>query len=127
MPRVAAIEMKKFWENEDLRESEIMIAFSDFTNFSYISRNLAPLELFLFMNEYYERSSLIIENEGGKILKFIADSSVIIFPQNKSDDGVKALLKLKEESELWLNSTRTLFKKHTPQILYIPTEEPHKD
>ncbi len=143
--------------------------------------------LFDLMSDYFELTGDIIETAGGKIVKFIGDESLIVFPEDKVDEGVQALKKLKDETDSFFKEkdlscrlgvkmhfgqvicgrlgtktdktfdilgdnvnyaarlqsygfamtpqvfrklkkkTRTLFKKHTPPIRYIPVEESHKD
>jgi class 3 adenylate cyclase len=167
-------------------EVPLLIAFADLTRFAAQSARLSDTELAETMDAHYERVCSRVEAAGGKVLKFIGDAALIVFPEAAADAGVEALLALKEDADAWfeshgwecrlfvkvhfgsaivgpfggrsekkldvlgkavnaaamLDSTgvalsaeafrklspemRKRFKKHTPTITYIRTEDPHR-
>ena len=168
-------------------ETELLIVFADLTNFSRLSMKRSSLETFSHLSRIYEMTCDQVEAADGAVIKFIGDESLSIFPANRIDKGITAMLKLKKDvdsdnrrngidSQLKVRchfgkpllgliggrsdkrpdvigndvnicamlrsngfvmtaetfrklkpETRTLFKKHTPAITYIPLDEAHKD
>ena len=168
-------------------EMDLLIAFADLTNFSKISSKRTAPELFAYITEIYEMTGDAVEKAGGVVIKFIGDEALCVFPASHADDGIIALLKLKEDidslnknrgldSQLKVKchfgsavigltgcrsdkrldiignevntcavlksngfamsaeafrkmspGTRSLFKKHTPPVTYIPLKERHKE
>lgn len=163
----------------------LLVAFTDFTNFARLGNALSEQQLFEMMNEYFEMAGSIVESADGLIVKCIGDSLMIVFPEEKANVGVQALVSLKEQADRFMkdrghacrevikihfgevfcgplgpasdkrfdiygqtvniaamtkskgialtpqafrkleDSTRKLFKKHTPPVVYIPIEESH--
>ena len=185
--------MTKRKKKADLRkistptELPLLVSFCDLTQYHRFSRTLEPRANFDFISEYYEFTGDVLEPAGGTIIKFIGDAVLVVFPEERLQDGVLALLRLKIEGDRWLTdrdcpcrhyvkahfgpvwcgpvgtrssevfdvfgevvntaailhsngfaitpqvfrkldaATRKAFKKHTPPITYIPTEESHWD
>jgi adenylate cyclase len=167
-------------------ELPLLIAFADLTRYSFMSTRVGDEALAQTMDAYYERVAARIEAGGGRVVKFIGDAALAVFPPEAADRAVAALLELKEEVDRsfealgWecrlivkvhfgpviagpygasgakrfdvlgkavnaaamLDSTgialsaeafrklgpetRKRFKKHTPTITYIRTEDPHR-
>jgi class 3 adenylate cyclase len=178
--------MSRALEASSRAEVPLLIAFADLTRFSAQSLRVADEALAHTMDAYYERVAARVEPAGGKVVKFIGDAALVVFAAEAVDDGVQALLALKEEVDGWfetidwecrmmikihfgpaiagpygakgakrfdvlgksvnaaamLDSTgvalsaeafrklgpamRKRFKKHTPTISYIRTEDPHR-
>ena len=91
--------MNNFTIMDQSKEIDLLIAFADLTNFSKVTSKFSNLELFDYITKIYELSGEIIENEGGKIIKFIGDESLSIFSESNIDKGVISLLTLKNEIE----------------------------
>ncbi|MBN2441247.1 MAG: adenylate/guanylate cyclase domain-containing protein [Spirochaetales bacterium] len=78
-------------------QTNLLISFCDLTNFAKISRKYSALEIFHYLSVFYEITGEIIEDARGKVIKFIGDAALILFPQDYIDDGIVALLKVKSE------------------------------
>lgn len=166
---------------------QALVACSDLTGFAKLSSKLTEEELFQLLSDYYEFVGDTIVQSGGKVIKFMGDAALMLFPEMQADTGVRALLTLQQSGDKFLTGlgascrhrirahfgsvqvgelgtrdnkridvigstvntlfllkasefamtpeafrklqpeTRTLFKKHTPPITYIPTSQPHKE
>ena len=84
------------------RAADFLVAFSDLTAFSRFARSRSPQELFDTLSDYYEFVGEVIENAGGKVVKFIGDACLIAFTEEQVDEGVLALKELKDAGDAWL-------------------------
>lgn len=72
------------------------ILFSDIRNFTSLSENMTPQEIFYFLNLYLQRVGPLIRNKGGFIDKFLGDGIQAVFLEN-SDDAVQTAILLQKE------------------------------
>jgi class 3 adenylate cyclase len=79
------------------QETNLLISFCDLTNFAKISRKKDEIDVFKYLSKFYETTGEVIEGANGKVIKFIGDAALIVFPENSIDAGVLALKKLKTE------------------------------
>ena len=97
-------------------EADLLISFFDLTNFVKISGERTAPEMFGMLSEFYELAGKITEAAGGKIVKFIGDAGLAIFPDAMADNGVLALRDLKIKAEEFFArrkvSTRLIVKIH---------------
>ena len=157
-----------------------LIAFIDLAGFARAAESLDDERLADQIDRYYERVGAHVARAGGLVVKWMGDGALIVFPPERGDDAVQALIALREEvaGEDWCNTTlvvrlhagevmcgpfgargdkrfdciggevniaarlptrsfaisaeafralspegRARFKKHTPTITYIPTED----
>ncbi|MEZ7891878.1 MAG: adenylate/guanylate cyclase domain-containing protein [Candidatus Wallbacteria bacterium] len=105
-------------------ELNLLVSFFDLANFIKISNSRKNLELFDLLSEFYEFAGNIIENAGGKIIKFIGDAGLAVFPEENVDNGIHALLKLQKETEIFFQKknvqTRLIVKTHFGCAAYGP-------
>ncbi len=108
--------MTGFNSFKSMVEADLLISFFDLTNFVKISGERTSPELFGLLSEFYELAGDIIEAAGGKVIKFIGDAGLAIFPEAMADNGVLALMELKMRSEAFFASrkvnTRLIVKIH---------------
>lgn len=78
-------------------ELDLLISFIDLTNFAKTSMKRTDLETFNYISQIDEIIGDEIENAGGKVLKFIGDSALIVFPQEYVNEGILALYNLKKK------------------------------
>lgn len=169
----------------DRSETPLLIAFADLTRYAMQSQLVSDDTLAETIDAHYQRVAAHVEPHG-RVVKFIGDAALVVFPEAAADAGVRALLALKEEVDRsfeqigWLcrmtikvhfgraiagdygpasgkrydvigravnaaamlDSTgvalsaeafrklspelRKRFKKHTPTITYIRSEDPHR-
>ncbi|MHC4662563.1 MAG: adenylate/guanylate cyclase domain-containing protein [Planctomycetota bacterium] len=83
-------------------ETEFLIAFSDLTLFAKFSRSQSDREVFEIMSMYFELVGKIVEDGGGKVVKFMGDAALMVFPAESVDSGVRALMRLKTEGDSWM-------------------------
>jgi adenylate cyclase len=84
------------------QEMELLVAFVDLTGFHRFGRDHSAQELFDTLSAYFEYVGDIVEDSGGKIVKFIGDEAFIVYPADHVDRGVLALIALKESGDTWL-------------------------
>lgn len=58
------------------------------------------------MSRYAEFVGEIVEGSGGRVVKFIGDAALIVYPESLADAGVRALRELKERGDAWLVERR---------------------
>jgi class 3 adenylate cyclase len=80
---------------------ELLVAFSDLSGFAKWMRHHSDREVFETMSAYTEFVGEHIKNAGGKVVKFIGDAALIVFPEDKVDEGVVALKTLREKGDRW--------------------------
>ncbi len=84
-------------------EQTVLVAFADLTGYAQVANSArTPRELLELMNGYFEVVGAIVEPAGGAVLKCLGDAALIVFPIERVDAGVQALLRLKAEGDGWL-------------------------
>jgi class 3 adenylate cyclase len=81
------------------RRLELLVAFADLSAFARFVQGREEEEVFQVMAEYYELVGDIVEGAGGRVVKFIGDASLMVFPAERVDDGVLALRALQEQGD----------------------------
>jgi adenylate cyclase len=94
----------------------LLIAFADLTRFAAQSLCVSDGDLADTVDKYYELVAARIDAAGGRVVKFIGDAALIVFPAERADQGVEALLVLKTEADAWFASLgwecRVIIKAH---------------
>jgi adenylate cyclase len=72
-------------ERGDVERMRAAIWFSDIRDFTARSQALGVAGTVALLNEYFEIIGEAVEAEGGEILKFIGDASLVVFPCVRSD------------------------------------------
>ena len=83
-------------------EANLLVVFSDLTEFGRMARSHSNREIFSFLSEYYEFAGRSITGGGGEIIKFMGDSILFVFPEDRVDSGVLALKDLKTTGDTWM-------------------------
>ena len=94
--------MKDFYSLEEPEECQLLISFIDLTNFGKFSRRHTNQSLFNFLSEYFEYVGDLIEGSGGKVVNCMGDAALIVYREEKINEGVLALKRLKDEGDQWL-------------------------
>ena len=89
--------MSQWIDPPERAEQHLLISFVDLTRFSAETRRRPNIEIATAMEAMYRRIGTAIAAAGGRVVKFIGDASLIVFPEDAADRGVSALLELKEE------------------------------
>lgn len=90
---------------EPRAERELIIVFTDLTRFAYESTRMDDAALAVWVDQLYERIDLAVTSAGGRLVKFIGDASLSVFPPEGGDAAVAAHLALKEEVDRWMEET----------------------
>ena len=77
-------------------ETSLLIVFIDLTRFSAESQRVTDVELADVVDDYYQLVGRAVRTSGGRVVKFIGDATLAVFPEDALDAGVKMLLELKE-------------------------------
>ncbi len=85
------------------RKVDLLISFADIQGFLGIARSDPdPLRMFELLNGWADAMVSEIEKASGCVLKFIGDSCLSVFPGDRVDAGVLALLAAKTRAEAYL-------------------------
>jgi len=96
--------MENFNKLNGLEQIPVLICFYDIANFTSISKKLNNLDGF----QFFQDLSKIIHNNilktSGMIIKYIGDAGLIIFPDDKVDEGISSLVIIQEELHRFLKN-----------------------
>jgi adenylate cyclase len=84
------------------KATPLLIVFSDFSGFKVQTERVSDAEVADTMDDFYVMASTAIEKAGGRVVKFIGDAALIVFPAEKADAGVRAILELRRESDSFM-------------------------
>lgn len=84
-------------------EVPLLVVFTDFTRYAAEAQRREDVELAGVMDGYYQLASTIVSGAGGRIVKFIGDATLAVFPAEAVDRGVLALLELKEAADRFMS------------------------
>jgi adenylate cyclase len=73
----------------------LLIMFVDLSRYAAQSQRVEDLELAETVDELYELVAGAILGAGGRVVKFIGDATLAVFPESAVDAGVSMLLQLK--------------------------------
>lgn len=83
-------------------ECRLVIALADVVGFAKMSRTRSNLEAFAMLQEFYELVGDIVEGTSGRVVKFIGDAALIVFPETRANEAVAALRELKARAHtIW--------------------------
>jgi class 3 adenylate cyclase len=85
-------------------ESPLLIAFIDLTRFMAQSQRVGDLELAETLDEFYRRVAAGVEAAGGRVVKYIGDAALLVFPESGVDRGIQGLLELKDQIDRFMGS-----------------------
>ncbi len=89
---------------EARQESPLLIVFIDLTRYAVQSQRVSDDALADTLDEYYRRVAAVVEKAGGRVVKFIGDAALVVFPDDGVDRGVQALLELKPSIDQFMDS-----------------------
>jgi class 3 adenylate cyclase len=77
-------------------ETSLLVVFVDLTRFGPQSQRVDDAELADTIDAYYEQVGAAVQAAGGRVVKFVGDGVLIVFPEEGVDRGVEMLLALKD-------------------------------
>jgi len=83
----------------DFAEVALLVAFTDFTRYAAEAQRREDAELASVLDGFYELAGTLVTDAGGRIVKFIGDAMLAVFPADAVDRGVQALLDLKDAAD----------------------------
>jgi adenylate cyclase len=86
----------------DFSEVRLVVAFASFNRYAAQVDHLDDLEVARIMSEYYTLAEATIRDGGGRVVKFIGDAALLTFPAEVADEGVRALLRLKDVADRFM-------------------------
>jgi class 3 adenylate cyclase len=77
-------------------ETPLLVAFVDLTRFMAQSRRVSDADQAATLDAYHERVAALAEAAGGRMVKTLGDGALVVFPEDAVDQGVAALLDIKD-------------------------------
>jgi class 3 adenylate cyclase len=93
--------MSDFESITAVTECSLLVAFTDLTGFARMARQVSPRDLWATLSEHYIMVGDLVPQAGGKVVKFMGDGSLLVFPEDKVDVGVRCLKQFKAETDKW--------------------------
>jgi adenylate cyclase len=82
-------------------ETSLLIAFADLTRFTVNSARTPDADLATMMDGWYELAGARVTPAGGRIVKFIGDATLAVFPPEAADAAVEALLVMRRDAQAY--------------------------
>lgn len=89
-----------------------LVAFSDLTGYAKFAARKSDEEVFQFLFEYYEFVGESITSASGKVIKFMGDGALMLFPEASTDAGIRALLDLQSQGDQFLSERNVSCRHH---------------
>jgi len=96
--------MKPFNDLDSPTERTLLVAFTDVTGFAREFQNRTNREMFDLMAQFYELIGNEVKASGGKVIKFIGDAALLVYPEENAKRGVEALRQLRATANKWLKT-----------------------
>lgn len=90
----------------DLSEVSLLVAFTNLNRYTAQIAALEDLEVAHVMAAYYELVSARVTAAGGRVVKFIGDATLAVFPPERVDEGVLELLELQVAADRFFSERR---------------------
>jgi adenylate cyclase len=81
---------------ETRSETPLLVVFVDLTRFAAQSQRVDDVELADTIDAYYEQVGALVQQAGGRVVKYLGDGVLIVFDEGRVDRGVEMLLGLKD-------------------------------
>ena len=85
-------------------EVPLLIAVTDFTRYTAQVDGLADLDVARVIADYYALADAAVRAAGGRVVKFIGDAMLAVFPSTGVDEGVLGLLDLKVAADRFMSA-----------------------
>ncbi len=96
--------MINFNEIDSPVECNLVISFTDILLFAKTSESMSDHQVFDMMSKFQTLVGEEIDGSGGKIVKFIGDAVLIVFPEEKAKQAIETLKSLKDRIDTWLSN-----------------------
>jgi class 3 adenylate cyclase len=75
----------------------LLIAFVDLARFQIAARRIKDEALAELIQDYYERISDGVKGTGGRVVKYMGDGALIVFPLDRASQAARSLVLLKQD------------------------------
>jgi class 3 adenylate cyclase len=82
-------------------EQALLIVFGDITRFMVNSRGTPDATLAELLDEYYRDADRLVSTMGGRMVKFMGDAFLAVWPEARAGAGAAALPGLKRDLDAW--------------------------
>jgi class 3 adenylate cyclase len=105
-------------------EQAVLIVFADLTRFMVNSRSTPDAALAELLDGYYRHAEGLVEAEGGRVVKFMGDAFLAVWPEARAGHGVETLSGLKRDIDAWWAAkgwdSRVVLKAHFGRAIIGP-------
>ncbi len=111
-------------------ERALLIVFADLTRFMVNSRSTPAGTLAELLDGYYRHVEGLVSTADGRVVKFMGDAFLAVWPEERAGAGVAATLPARtvslsaEAFRCLENGERKAYKNHTAPVVYIPVDDP---
>lgn len=109
---------------QTIQEQELVVAFFDLTGFLRFSRVHTAMEVFSWLDQYYEFVGEWVSQAEGRVVKFMGDAGLLVYPGEAADGAVVNLVHLKAMGDRWLAEheapCRQIIKAHVGSVICGP-------
>ena len=89
-----------------------LVACSDLTGYAKFTAKKSEEEIFQLLSDYYELVGDVIAPAHGKVIKYMGDAALMLFPETAVDAGVRALLDLQSRGDRLLSDRGAACRQH---------------
>ena len=82
-------------------EQAVLIVFADLTRFTVNARSTPDATLADLIDAYYRHAESLVAAAGGRVVKFMGDAFLAVWPEARAGGGVEALPDLKRDIDAW--------------------------
>jgi class 3 adenylate cyclase len=82
-------------------EQAVLIVFADLTRFMVNSRSTPDAALAELLDGYYRHAEALVTAAGGRVVKFMGDAFLAVWPDARAGDAVETLPGLKRDIDAW--------------------------
>jgi class 3 adenylate cyclase len=79
-----------------------LVACSDLTGYAKFAVKKSEEEIFKILSVYYEFIGDVVAPARGSVIKFMGDGALMFFPEDATDEGVRALFKIQADGDRFL-------------------------
>jgi class 3 adenylate cyclase len=105
-------------------EKALLIVFADLTRFMVNSRGTPDGTLAERLDGYYRHAEKLVATLGGRVVKFMGDAFLAVWPEERAGAGVAALPELKRDIDAWWSAqgwdSRVVVKAHFGRAVVGP-------
>jgi class 3 adenylate cyclase len=105
-------------------ETPLIIVFADLTHFTVNAARTPDVELAALMDGWYELADKRVTPAGGRIVKFIGDAMLAVFPVEAADAAVEALLAMRRDAASFFSArgwdSKLIVKMHAGTVVAGP-------